>query len=59
MRERIVLVGDTIHDAEGAYNAGINFIGVTYGIGFKCKAEREKFPSIGMVDEIIDIMKLL
>ena len=58
-RERVVLVGDTVHDAEGAYSAGINFIGVTYGIGFKCKAEREKFPSIGMVDEIIDIMNLL
>lgn len=57
--ERVVLVGDTVHDAQGAYSAGISFIGVTYGIGFKCKAEREQFPSIGMVDEIIDVIKLL
>lgn len=58
-RENIVLVGDTIYDAQGAYSAGISFIGVTYGVGFKCKAEKERFPSIGMIDEILDIMELL
>lgn len=30
-----VLVGDSSYDAEGAKEAGISFIGVTYGFGFK------------------------
>jgi len=30
-----VLIGDTIHDAHGAKEAGIDFIGVTFGFGFK------------------------
>lgn len=34
-KKGIVLVGDTIHDAKGAKNAGIKFIAVTWGFGFK------------------------
>lgn len=30
-----VLIGDSIHDADGAKQAGIDFLGVTYGFGFK------------------------
>ena len=33
--DEVVMVGDTIHDAEGAAQSGIDFIGVTYGFGFK------------------------
>lgn len=58
-RKKVVLVGDTIHDAQGAQCAGVGFIGVTYGIGFKNSAEVNMFPSIGIVDNIIDITSLL
>lgn len=34
-KERAVLVGDSKYDAEGAQQAGIDFIAVTYGFGFK------------------------
>lgn len=33
-RRRIVMIGDTLHDANGAEQSGIDFIGVTYGFGF-------------------------
>lgn len=32
--EETVLVGDSVHDAEGAAQAGVAFLGVTYGFGF-------------------------
>lgn len=37
--QNAVLVGDTLHDAEGALKAGCYFIGVTYGYGFTCKED--------------------
>jgi haloacid dehalogenase superfamily, subfamily IA, variant 1 with third motif having Dx(3-4)D or Dx(3-4)E len=35
-RERIVMIGDTASDMNAAKEYGIDFIGVTYGFGFKC-----------------------
>lgn len=31
----VLMIGDTIFDANGASNVGIDFLGVTYGFGFK------------------------
>lgn len=36
---QVVLVGDSHFDSMGAMEAGIDFIGVTYGFGFKSKQE--------------------
>ncbi len=58
-RENVVIVGDTAFDAQGAFNAGIQFIGVTYGLGFKNLEEIEKYPHIGFVDNIADVIKFL
>ena len=33
------MVGDTWHDAAGAAELGISFIGVTYGFGFRPNEE--------------------
>jgi len=35
----VVMVGDTWHDAAGAAELGISFIGVTYGFGFRPNEE--------------------
>lgn len=32
--KEVVMVGDTLHDAEGARELGADFIGVSYGFGF-------------------------
>lgn len=34
-KSKVVLVGDSEYDAEGAKNAGVDFIGVMYGFGLK------------------------
>lgn len=46
-KEDVVLVGDTKHDAIGAYQSGIKFIGVTYGFGFKSGDDVSYYPNIG------------
>ena len=35
----VVMIGDTVHDATGAAALGLDFIGVTYGFGFKTKTD--------------------
>ena len=55
---KCVYVGDTIHDANAAYACGINFIGVTYGYGFKIN-EKISINNIGMVNNMNDLLKLL
>ena len=55
----VILIGDTEHDATGAQKVGIDFLGVTYGFGFKSKKDIESFPNIGCVDDPIEILKYL
>ena len=49
-KENAVLIGDSIYDADGAAAAGIDFIAVTYGFGFRSD---EKIPAehIAVVDK--------
>jgi len=35
--KEVVMVGDTLHDSEGAREIGVDFIGVSYGFGFHGK----------------------
>ncbi|WP_320127888.1 HAD hydrolase-like protein [uncultured Sphaerochaeta sp.] len=37
-----ILIGDTIHDLEGAKGAGVGFIAVDYGFGFPLGQKREE-----------------
>lgn len=37
--DRAVMIGDSLSDAIGAQEAGLDFIGVTYGFGFKSKED--------------------
>ena len=32
--QEVVMIGDTLHDANGAKDLGVDFIGVSYGFGF-------------------------
>lgn len=40
---RSVLIGDSSYDAAGAAEAGVPFVAVTYGYGFKSDAEAQSF----------------
>lgn len=56
---RAVMVGDSDNDAIGAYSLGMDFIGVTYGFGFKTKVSVDKFANIGTACSPMEIIKFL
>lgn len=58
-RSRVVMVGDTLHDAVGAKEMGIDFIGVTYGFGFKCAADLGDHAAVGMASTPLEILDLI
>lgn len=54
-KENAVLIGDSVYDAVGAENAGVDFVAVTYGFGFKANENIDE-KHIGVAnwsDEII------
>ncbi|WP_449621681.1 HAD hydrolase-like protein [Robertmurraya sp. Marseille-Q9965] len=56
---KVVLIGDSIFDAIGAKEAGIDFIGVTYGFGFKAKEDIEQVDAVFTAKSVKDIMGYL
>lgn len=57
--EAAIMVGDTIHDAMAAGQLGMDFLGVTYGFGFRTSkelAEYSKMPAAGSAGEISKIL---
>ena len=50
-----VLIGDSKYDAIGAEQIGIDFIGVTYGFGFKNIEEINFYQHILVVDSVKDL----
>ncbi len=58
-KEECVLIGDTDNDAKGAMEAGIPFIAVTYGFGFKDKKDLDGFSCIGIADSPKKVTLLL
>lgn len=52
----VLMVGDTYHDAMGAQNLNIPFLGVTYGFGFSCQEEIQKFPNAGCANTPFEIL---
>ena len=58
-REEAVYIGDTVNDAVGASGAGVDFLAVTYGFGFKTPDDITPYPFIGVADRPLDILKLL
>ena len=51
------LVGDTVHDATGAQRAGVGFIAVTYGFGFKKPEDTKDYPTAGVAENPLEILK--
>ena len=53
---RVLMIGDTVHDAKGAATLGIPFLGVTYGFGFKSAEEVAEAAAVAFVDQAIEIL---
>ncbi len=54
-----VMIGDTINDAVGAEQIGIDFIAVTYGFGFKSVNELNEIKMTGCADNTKNIQKFI
>lgn len=54
-----LLVGDSSYDAIGADESKIDFIGVTYGFGFTNKEEISNYKNVGVIDNPIELIKIL
>ena len=57
-RNSIVMIGDTSHDLKGASELNIDFIGVTYGFGFKSN-EKHKYDFMGIADTPMQVSNLI
>ena len=58
-KEECVLIGDTDNDAKGAAQAGIPFIAVTYGFGFKSRDDLKEYPHIGVAGTPAGLAKII
>lgn len=54
---KAVMIGDSSYDAVGAKEIGMDFIGVTYGFGFKNHMETFDSGAIGVADTPMDLLK--
>ncbi len=57
VREEVVLIGDTKYDADGAREAGIDCIGVTYGFG--SRRELVEHGCVGVFDSLSEVTDYL
>ncbi len=56
---KIVMIGDTLHDAKGAAEAGIDFIGVTWGFGLDAEMDNVNYPMKGLANTPSELSKLI
>ena len=52
-----VMIGDSWHDANGAEQIGVDFIGVTYGFDFRTDEDVRKCTCIGSADTPLEVLK--
>lgn len=54
-----LFIGDSYHDALAANGLGVDFLGVTYGFGFKTKAEIQEYNPVFCADSVKEIIEYL
>ncbi len=54
---RVVMIGDTVSDSQGAESVGVDFIGVTYGFGFKTDEARAGVKALGFADSALGLLE--
>jgi phosphoglycolate phosphatase len=56
---KVLLIGDSVYDAIGAEQIGIDFICVTYGYGYKNKKEANESRNVFVAEKVDDIISFL
>lgn len=54
-----VMVGDSSNDAVAAREVGLDFIGLTYGFGFKTEEDVKKFPYVAAASGVAELYELI
>lgn len=54
--KEVVMVGDTLHDSNGAKELGVDFIGVSYGFGFHGEDAKGIESMAGTTEEILNFV---
>lgn len=57
--KRVLMVGDSENDAIGANILGVNFLGVTYGFGFRTKEEVYAIGAVYAADNAYEIQSFI
>lgn len=57
--KEVVMVGDSDNDAIGADEIGVDFIGVTYGFGFKNDSDVNKYKNVGIAHNTKEIINII
>lgn len=55
---KVVMVGDSIYDAIGAKQVGIDFIAVTYGFGFEGKHDASGCKNVFIAESVNELFRL-
>lgn len=56
-KSKVLMIGDTLHDFEGAEKACVDFVGITYGFGFK---KNKKYNlAIKIFDELSEVSNFI
>lgn len=55
----VILVGDTEHDAKGAFEAGVKFVAVTWGFGYEPNNCRTSYPCLCVINCASQLMKVI
>jgi phosphoglycolate phosphatase len=58
-RSKVVYVGDSSYDAIGSASAGIDFVGVTYGFGFRTKQDIEHYPHVACAHSVQQLKEII
>lgn len=56
---RYLMIGDTAGDFAAAQETGVNFLGVTYGFGFKNGQSVSEFPLADSMNELLTVLEQL
>lgn len=54
-----VMIGDSDNDAVGAADINMNFVGVTYGFGFRTAEDVNKYRNIGAASDTSELKRIL
>lgn len=58
-REEVVLIGDTEHDAKGAFQSKVGFIAVAWGFGYKNTEIKTSYPYLRFAIKPADIVEAI